>query len=134
VLDVSPVSDDSERGTGFGQQLSSADGLYQPVSNHENGAIDKSRYSRIIDAFKKIAFLLYARYIREYSELEVNICFRERMRLNTLMQDESKWLNETEISADELVRLFDRVCMEVYQLMNHTFYRFRETYQPAPAT
>merc|ERR1712045_868712 len=74
--------------------------------------------------FKIAAHLLYKKYIRTYAELEINISSAARLKYYGLMEDEKRWINQSEISLDGLYNLFDDVILEMFKLMEHSLARF----------
>lgn len=77
--------------------------------------------------FKRIARLIFEKYIREGSELEINISSQQRKEYTRLMQNENEWLFETEMSADTMLTFYDEICISQLQLMDFAFVRFRIT-------
>eukprot|EP01084_Bolivina_argentea_P038140 70541_1 len=76
-----------------------------------------------INKFKMSALLLYRKYISQYSELEVNISYSLRAHYYDLMADENSWMKLI-VSFNELFELFDPVCKEMLNLMEHSLVRF----------
>lgn len=77
--------------------------------------------------FKRIARLLFEKYIREGSELEINIPSQQRKEYTRLMHDEREWLYNTEVSAETMSTFYDEICLSQLQLMDHAFVRFKLT-------
>merc|ERR1739842_149468 len=73
---------------------------------------------------KEIAHLLWQKYIKTYAELEINISSRMRSYFFNLMHDKKKWVNEHDMSKQELYELFDNICYELYTWMNRSLSRF----------
>ena len=83
--------------------------------------------STIIRNFKIIAYKLYQKYIREYCELEINIPSTYRLEYGVMMKNKKEWIENVEILPNDLLTLFDDVCMEMFKLMDHSFARFKRS-------
>ena len=89
----------------------------------ESEALSESQRA-LLRRLKFVAFLLFQKYIRTYSELEVNISSALRVRYYALMEDRERWMNETEVTVHGLYSLFDDVIVEMYRLMGRSLLRF----------
>ena len=109
------------------------DGTMEKNTNNHKNMEKKSNKNRVtkgglvIKKFKLIAYLLYKKYIREYSELEINLSSMYRLEYNTLMSDKKEWIDSVELSPKDLLVLFDDVCLEMFKLMDHSFGRFKRS-------
>ena len=82
--------------------------------NNELSDITKCKY---------IAYDLYIKYIKEGSKYQININYIARTKLNKLMKDKDKWLNNINISNDELFTLFARSIKQMQQLLRFSLNR-----------
>ena len=91
----------------------------------DNDTKTEDKNKDVMRRFKGIAYDLYSKYIEVGSELEINISGYYRDKYNDLY-NRDEWINNPEIiSAEELLKLFDDVCMEMYKLMDYSFYRLK---------
>eukprot|EP01084_Bolivina_argentea_P145968 255714_1 len=84
--------------------------------------------SKLINEAKKVCLKLYNKYISVGSELEVNISYEMRNLLIDLMNSKSFFM-ESNINANELFCIFDKVATCMFTLMHGSFRRFRQTPQ-----
>ena len=111
------------------------------ISNETNG-----------DKWKEIkyrAYLLYIKYIKDDSEYQINISYELRSRFDNLMQTKDVWINqwienkqeiieieqknveekevniEYKISINDLLNMFNSVSIEMIQLLEYSFNRYR---------
>ena len=79
------------------------------------------------DNLKKIARLLYLKYIKIGSEWEINIGYDERSRLMNIMHDENIWMNESkEFDNKEVLYFIFDDCIETMTfLLGTVFSRFK---------
>ena len=106
----------------FGKEQLRSSIVFETVSvKFENNDTEKLR------SFKVIAHELYRKYINPGCELEVNISGISRSEYETLMHDKQEWVHNVDISSDDLYALFDDICLEMYQLMDQSFERFRRS-------
>eukprot|EP01084_Bolivina_argentea_P073917 134103_1 len=75
-----------------------------------------------IETFKNIAHLVYEKYIKYDSELEINIA--AKLRKKYIRFDESKWNMESK----ELINVFDSVIHEMFMFMRNSFIRYERQY------
>ena len=80
-----------------------------------------------IKNFKIIAYHLFKKYINPGCEMEINISGISRSEYETLMKDKKEWIENVEISPRDLLILFDDICLEMYQLMDQSFERFKRS-------
>eukprot|EP01084_Bolivina_argentea_P040359 74586_1 len=73
---------------------------------------------------KESAYLLFDKYIN-YGSYEVDISQTNRMEIANKMDNKDEWLNEN-ISFQDLISLFDKVCREIFNSMTLSFYRFQK--------
>ena len=98
----------------------------------------------VIKEYKYKAYELFTKYIHNPSnicEYEININYNMRKKLINLMGDKDKWINnnnnnrnnedeESPITRfDELYILWDECILEMYDLMCHSFQRWKKTQQ-----
>jgi len=76
--------------------------------------------------YKAIARKLWAKYVREGGDFEVNIGSLQRKRYHHLLGDEQRWMGNTEYEDwTKLVALFDPVVHEMAGLMTTAFLKWR---------
>jgi len=73
---------------------------------------------------KRKAFLLFKKYIRRGSELEINVDYQTRAKFNSLMEDCEEWM-QSHIEVIDLIDLFDQPMAEMMRLMGYSKSRFR---------
>jgi len=79
-----------------------------------------------VTEYKAIARRLWAKYVREESDFEVNISSLQRKRYNELLGDEQRWMDNAEYEEwTSLVSLFDPVVHEMTGLMTSAFLKWR---------
>ena len=106
----------------FGDLELKSDIVYDTIGSFDN----KSKEEIILD-FKKIARLLYLKYIKEWCELEVNVSGRTRRELYEMMEEEQAWMDNKDMTADRMPCVFEDVCREMFKLMGHSFKRLRHS-------
>jgi len=75
-----------------------------------------------IERMKHIAHRLHDKYIKEYSELEVNISYP--LRCEYLQMDKEKW----NMDLDKFIKIFDPVMKEMFNtFMTQSFMRYQHT-------
>eukprot|EP01084_Bolivina_argentea_P281532 481708_1 len=77
-----------------------------------------------INEFKIKLFVLYKKYIVSGSELQINLSYEQKSRLDSLMSNVNYFINNVNIAQDELFSLYHDVNMELVKLLTHSYYRF----------
>ena len=88
------------------------------IVHHEEGKDLKS--------FRRRASELYEKYVMVDSDFEINIPDKMRRELQSLMGNESKWIEKSDISPVILANIFDGVMMEMKKLLKYSRLRFKE--------
>jgi len=81
----------------------------------------------LLRRLKAAAYFLYQKYIRTYSEMEVNISSALRARYYEQMEDRLHWMECTETTVEALYAVFDDVIVEMYRLMDCSLLRFLQS-------
>lgn len=77
-----------------------------------------------LQSFKVKAHALYEKYIDEGSKFEINVSSGMRGELYRKMHDQAEWV-ATEVTAEELSKIFDRVMHEMLMLLWQSQGRFQ---------
>ena len=82
-----------------------------------------------LKSFRRRARDLYEKYVMVDSDFEINIPDKMRRQLHSLMGNESKWMDKSDISPVNLANVFDGVMMEMKKLLKYSRLRFKEDEQ-----
>ena len=96
--------------------------------NFEDDDNDKIKH------FKMIAHALFEKYINPGSEMEINISGISRSEYEILMQNKQEWIDNVDISPNDLLILFDDTCLEMFQLMDQSLTRFKRSEEKYSST
>ena len=82
--------------------------------------------SKLVVSFRKKAYGLYYKYVKVGSEFEINISYRMRMTLDSLMKDYEKWMSDDNyINEMDMVKMWDDPMTALIKLLNSSKHRFR---------
>ena len=112
-------------------------GLQNLSHSEEEGITDRLKMEQTANeieiAIKKIEYLmrahkLYAKYIQNGAELQINLTKETRNVLVDAMDGFDQWVNAKDVNGDQMLmlfKLFEKAMEEMYTLLNYSFSRFK---------
>ena len=76
---------------------------------------------------KAKCYLLYLKYVGIGSAYEINISFRTRRRLITLMDNYQLWMANDSVNTMTLFVIYNQCCKEMFALIQGSFSRFKSS-------